>query len=80
MEQKNKSVTTFEKGKYYQLVDCEAFEGLSIIPIVNFFCVKENLLMLLPERKENVFLDVSLAKDKFTFVEITKLEATTLMW
>lgn len=80
MEQKIKSVTIFEEGKYYQLVDCEAFEGLYIIPIVNFLCVGNNLLMQLPEREENVFLDVSLTKDKFTFVEITKLEATTLMW
>lgn len=63
----------FEKGKYYQLVE-ECWDGQLLVPLIDFICVGEDLLMQLPEREENIIIDVSIAKQKFKFVEITEDE------
>lgn len=63
----------FEKGKYYQLVE-ECWGGQLLVPLLDFICVGEDLLMQLPEEEENILIDVSIAKQKFKFVEITEDE------
>ena len=63
----------FEIGKYYQLVK-EYWDGELYVPLVDFICVGKDLLMLLPEREENIILDVSIAKQKFRFIQITENE------
>ena len=63
----------FEIGKYYQLVK-EYWDGKLQVPLVDFICVGKDLLMQLPEREENIFLDVSIAKQKFRFIQITEKE------
>lgn len=63
----------FEIGKYYQLVK-EYWDGKLHVPLADFICVGKDLLMQLPEREENIFLDVSIAKQKFRFIQITENE------
>ena len=63
----------FEIGKYYQLVK-EYWNGELYVPLADFMCVGKDLLMQLPEREENIFIDVSIAKQKFRFIQITENE------
>lgn len=74
-EEQQKEIT-FQKGHYYVLVK-ETYFGDNPIDILlkGFVCTKKDILMELPEREENLFIDVSLAKKKFKFVEVTEKEA-----
>lgn len=63
----------FEIGGYYQLVK-EYWDGKLQVPLADFICVGKDLLMQLPEREENIVIDVSIAKQKFRFIQITENE------
>lgn len=63
----------FEIGKYYQLVK-EYWDGKLQVPLADFICVGKDILMQLPEREENILIDVSIAKQKFRFIQITENE------
>lgn len=70
---------TFQKGHYYALCKETNFGGSPMdILLKGFVCADKDILMELPEKDKNLFIDVSLAKKKFKFIEVTEKEAKSL--